>query len=409
MADSYGKVTGFLAEKKNILYPVVNTYCIEDGKKKRKPVWKSTGLPDNVKNRRQAQSMLDRQLETYSQGHSCVDANILLPDFVNHYLESQKRELADTTYSGYQNKCKYITNYFAEVPIRKITTMNVNQFLDFLLTEGRIKENTRKGAGLQKRTVKDIKMVLRAIYAQAVEEGIVTVNPVEEATMNRKLVRRNECMKSSDETFFDYEECMQFLKLSEEHELYYLFYFTMFFGLRRSEVLGLRWSNIDLDKRLLTIASTVTIGTKINYDNSVKTKSSNRTYPITEEHYQILMELKQKEQENRDLFQSAYVDTDYVFKHADGSSYYPDYPSKAFRKLLKKDLSLPQDVRFHGLRASCVSLLVHENIDIKEIQNWVGHADITTTLKFYTKIKSGDSKKVLSDKIGSMLQINSRQ
>ncbi len=70
---------------------------------------------------------------------------------------------------------------------------------------------------------------------------------------------------------------------------------------------------------------------------------------------------------------------DYVFKHADGSLYYPDYPTKAFRKIIKKIQELPQRITFHGLRSSCVSILVRQNMDVKSIQKWVGHTDIDTT------------------------------
>ena len=114
--------------------------------------------------------------------------------------------------------------------------------------------------------------------------------------------------------------------------------------------------------------------------------------------------LKEKEDKYRKLFGSAYVENDYIFKHQDGTLYFPDYPSKAFKKLLAKIPELPQAVTFHGLRSSCVSILVHEGYDIKSIQKWVGHADIDTTLRIYAKVKDKESKKEISDGLNNLIQ-----
>ena len=106
-----------------------------------------------------------------------------------------------------------------------------------------------------------------------------------------------------------------------------------------------------------------------------------------------------------DKYSSSYVyqENDYIFKHADGSLYYPDYPSKAFRKIIKKLPEWPQGITFHGLRSSCVSILVHQGMDVKSIQKWVGHRDLDTTLRIYAKVKEKEAKKVRTrdEKIGA--------
>ena len=105
------------------------------------------------------------------------------------------------------------------------------------------------------------------------------------------------------------------------------------------------------------------------------------------------------------MFGDSYIDNDYVFnKHADGSLYYPDHPTKEFSKLRKRYPDLPQGITLRGLRCSCVSLLVHKGMDIKSIQKWVGHADINTTLKYYTKAKDREAKNETASVMGSMLK-----
>ena len=66
---------------------------------------------------------------------------------------------------------------------------------------------------------------------------------------------------------------------------------------------------------------------------------------------------------------------------------------------------LPQDITFHGLRSSCVSILVHQGMDVKSIQKWVGHADLDTTLRIYAKVKDKESKKEVSDTMKELIQL----
>ena len=221
---------------------------------------------------------------------------------------------------------------------------------------------------------------------------MITHNPVKEATVNKVLA--NQFAKPKDETddFFSYQAATAFLSLAEDHPLYELFFMTLFFGMRREEVLGLRWSCIDFSEKQFSINHTVTKGTTINRLNATKTASSARTYPLNDAQIGMLQHLKDKEKKNRRLFGNAYQESDYIFKHEDGTLYYPDYPTKAFAKLIKAHPELPQGVTFHGLRSSCVSILIHEGFDVKRIQKWVGHTDIETTLKIYAKVKDKEAK-----------------
>ena len=119
----------------------------------------------------------------------------------------------------------------------------------------------------------------------------------------------------------------------------------------------------------------------------------------------MFTQLRKKEQNNRKISGNGYVDSEYIFKHADGSLYYPDYPSKAFSKLIKKMSTLPQAITFHGLRSSCVSILVHQGMDVKSIQKWVGHADIDTTLRIYSKVKDKEAKKEISTTMNGIIPL----
>ena len=379
--------------RKGRLYYIITQQEVIDGKKISKRVWCATGLPDKDENISKAVEMREKRLSSAGSALS-VDRDVPMKTYVNLYLAKKRRTIADTTYSGYFYRGNRIIDFFDEIKVRSVSKVNVEQFMDHLITD----------CESQERTVKDIKTLLSGIMDQAVKDGLIAINPVKEATMNKTLVLKHAKVKNDDDDFFSFKEAQLFLAIAESHELYELFFVTLFFGLRREEVLGLRWSCVDFDAKEFRVNHTVTKGMTVNRVNSTKTATSARTYPLTEEQVKMFKHLKAKETENRDLFGSAYHDNDYIFKHEDGSLYYPDYPTKAFGKLIKAHPELPQGITFHGLRKSCVSILVHEGYDVKRIQKWVGHADIDTTLKIYAKVKDKEAKQEILNGMNNIIK-----
>ena len=379
--------------KKGYLYIVTSQPVIRDGAKKIEKRWIATGLTDTPENVKKASDSRSKLLGNKSI--PVTDRNITLPDYTDYILSKKKREVSETTYSAYFYRANRIKEYFSDIKVKDVNEAMVESFLDGLFEIQHV----------QPRTVKDIKVFLGSIMAMAVKEGILTYNPVKEVVINKNLAAKYVKNKNTDEEFFSYEEAQDFLNRVKDHELYELFYLTLFFGLRREEILGLRWSAIDFKNKTMSINHTVTRGLTINRSNTTKTISSAREYPLTQEQIEMFNLLKNKEDANRMLCGSEYYDSDYIFKHADGSLYYPDYPSKTFTKLIRKMPELPQDITFHGLRSSCVSILVHQGMDVKSIQKWVGHADIDTTLRIYAKVKDKESKKEISDAMTGILPL----
>lgn len=388
-----GKRATGIQGKKGFLYIVTSQVVIKDGIKKSEKKWIATGLadtPENVKKASEARAKLLNNTTTTTINH-----NVSLADYVDHILEKKKREVSDTTYSAYFYRGRRIKEFFGKSKLRDIKEKMIERFLDALF----LTHNA------QPRTVKDTKVLFGTIMEQAVKDGIITYNPVKEVVINKDLAIKYAKDKTVGDDFFSYDEAQLFLDQTKNHELYELFYLTVFFGLRREEILGLRWSAIDFKNKTLRICHTVTKGTTITRANSTKTSSSDREYPLTDEQIEMFQQIKEKENKYRDLFGKEYIENDYIFKHQDGSLYYPDYPTKAFRKLIKKMPELPQNITFHGLRSSCVSILVHEGMDVKSIQKWVGHADIDTTLRIYAKVKDKEAKREISNTMTNILSL----
>ena len=379
-----GKRATGIQGKSGYLYIISQQHIVKDGVKTLEKQWISTGLkdtPDNIKTAMEMRQKLLNKRVTVN-----VDRNVSLKEYTDLFLEKKKREVSDPTLSSYFYRANRIKNYFGDTRVRDVTEIMVENFLDNMFEQYHV----------QQRTAKDTKVLLGSIMDQAVKDGIVPFNPVKEVVINKNLAAKYAKEKNTDEEFFSYEEAQLFLENIKEHELYELFYVALFFGMRREEILGLRWSAIDFKNKTMSINHTVTRGTKINRVNTTKTASSARVYPLTDEQIEMFRSLKEKEEKNRILCGNGYHESDYIFKHVDGSLFYPDYPSKLFAKLIKKMPELPQNITFHGLRSSCVSILVHRGMDVKSIQKWVGHKDIDTTLRIYAKVKDKEAKREIS-------------
>ena len=386
------KATGIQA-KSGFLYIVTSKPVMVDGVKKYEKTWKSTGLADTPENLKKVIELREKMI--VSANPLLISRNITLKEYIALFLEKKKREISDTTYSSYCYRADIVLSYFEATRVRDINELVVELFLDSLF----------EVRHMQQRTVKDIKSFLSYTMEQAIKDGIIANNPVKEVKINKKLADKYAKEKTPGDDFFSYEEAQLFLSKIKDEDLYILFYFTLFFGLRREEVLGLRWSCIDFKNKTMTINHTVTKGTAVNRLNATKTDSSARQYPLGDEQIALLVKLKEKEKQYRKLFKSCYFDSDYIFKQKDGSLHYPDYPTKQFKKIIKSNPDLPQGITFHGLRSSCVSILVHKGIDIKSIQKWVGHKDLDTTLKIYAKVKESSAKKEISAAMNSILSI----
>lgn len=184
--------------------------------------------------------------------------------------------------------------------------------------------------------------------------------------------------------FFNLSEINELLNAIKDERLYPLYLITISFGLRRSEVLGIKWDSIDLENKTLEIKHTRVDSYKVIEKDSTKNQSSHRSYPINNEIVNIFVKLKNDERNNKKLFGKEYIKSDYVFKMENGKPYSPNYITKQHNKLLKKYGF--RHIRFHDLRHSCASLLNAQGFTLKDIQEWLGHSDIQTTANTYAHL-----------------------
>ena len=164
----------------------------------------------------------------------------------------------------------------------------------------------------------------------------------------------------------------------------------------RSELLGLKWSAVDFQKKTISIQNTVVKVKSVIEKESTKTKSSHRYFPLFDNAYKCLMQIKQEQDEYRSFFGNTYKNAgDYIFTKEDGSCYNPDLLSKLFKKAM--EMYGRPEISLHKLRHSCASMAINQGWNVKQLQYWLGHSDVQTTMNIYAHYDRQNLNKVGED------------
>ena len=213
--------------------------------------------------------------------------------------------------------------------------------------------------------------------------------------------------------FYDADEVNRLFEISKGTKLEIPILFGAFYGMRRSETLGMKWDAIDFERDTITIRHTLTTvaldGKRITVaEDRTKNKSSMRTLPLVPFVKERLLELKAEQEENRRLCGRSYVKdyTGYVCINEIGDIIKPNYVSCGFPKLLEEHGL--RRVRYHDLRHSCASLLLANGVPMKQIQEWLGHSDFSTTANIYAHLEYS-SKVISADAMLAGLGIGNRE
>ena len=365
---------GHLQIKNGHYYMVLN-YVDANGK--RKQPWIPTGLPAKG-NKKRAEQMLMEMRRNFKIPAAAKDgelsADMLFSDYMKAWLEITRSSVAITTYTSYSNTVmKKIVPYFQETKIT-LGGLQARHIQSYYLHELKtISANT---------VIKAHANIHKALK-YAVKMDLIPNNPadkVERPKKNRYIA-----------DYYRQDELEQLLEATKDHYLSLLIQMTVFYGLRRSEVLGLKWDAIDFQRNTITIrhivSNAVADGKRILIrEDRAKTKSSLRSLPLIADLREKLLERKAQQEENKKICGNCYNQEydGYVFVDPMGKLYVPDEVTAHFRNLLKqKGL---RRIRFHDLRHSCASLLLANGVPMKQIQEWLGHSDMGTTANIYSHL-----------------------
>lgn len=361
-------VAGHLHEKNGYYYIILN---LTDSAGRRKPKWISTGL--TIKgNKKRAEQMLMEERRKYANAKTGDD--VLFADFMEQWLEIVKSTVSIPTYSSYVNAVKsIIAPYFRKkkILLRDLQAHDIQMFYQEQLQRVKASSVIHYHANIHK------------ALKYAVKNDMIPSNPAD------KVERPKQDKFYGN--FYDRDELNKLFEAVAGTKLELPVLLGAFYGLRRSEIIGLKWSAIDFEQNTITISHTVT---SCNLDgkcvivakDTTKTKSSRRTLPLVPYFHEKLLVVKAQQERNQKLCGRSYNREflEYICVDDIGDRFKPNYITSQFPKLLERNGF--RKIRFHDLRHSCASLLLASGVPMKHIQEWLGHSDFSTTANIYAHL-----------------------
>ncbi len=276
-------------------------------------------------------------------------------------------QIEETTAYGYRGMIEnYLKPQLGEIRLQKLTARDIQQYYTWLMDEKELSPNT---------VIKHHNLLTNTLNA-AERQEYITKNPMRAVSPPKKRQR--------EAKFYTSEQLGTLLDKAVGTRLELPVYICAYLGLRRGELCGLRWSDVDLEHKTITIENTRTQAGKKEIEKGTKTASSTRTLYLPDTLCDMLKAAKENQQACRAEYKNAYDDNDYVVVMEDGRPFRPNYLSELFGKFLA-DNDLPKIV-LHELRHTFASLSNQAGIPAYNIGKALGHSTPATTQKIYTHL-----------------------
>ena len=289
-------------------------------------------------------------------------------EVTEQWWELEVEQISPSTVRGYKNATKRAIEFFGDMFISDVTAADITKYLHKLGREG-----------LGKKTVKNHKIVVSRILHFATVECYIRHNPARDAELPRNLTEKKRKAAPPNE-----EEAIRRAKDDE----WALPYFALMTGMRRGELLGLKWSDIDLERDLITVQRSVWYDGSQPYVKNPKTEAGERVIPI-------LAPLRDKISQMSENSQNP---SHYVFGDE------KPLTEKAYRhryKMYKERVGITSTL--HQLRKSFATSAVKAEISPDVLKEIIGHKDISTTMNIYNEVRE-DRIKAAGNALSNMMK-----
>ena len=291
------------------------------------------------------------------------------------------RPSSHQTYRGYIDN--HIKPNIGDIPLGKLSSLHLQKLYKKLLAGGRVERIEAKGQskGLSAKTVRNINQVISSAMDFARNQKLISSNPTDGCALPK--------LEHKEMKTLPVEQLTSFLREAKESGVFELYYIELATGLRRGELLGLKWEDIDLAQGSLRVQRQIA---RINgevIEGPLKTKNAYRTLPLSADAVGVLQEQRKKG-----------GSSPYVFPSPTGGPISPDSVLHMLHRVLKRaGLS---KVRFHDLRHTFATLALQNGVDIKTVSGMLGHYSAGFTLDTYTHVTTS-AKKEAANTMGSIL------
>ena len=299
----------------------------------------------------------------------------------NDYAMLKVRPSSHQTYRGYLDH--HIKPYIGNIPLTKLSSLDLQRLYKKLLSDGRVDriESKKQPKGLSAKTVRNIHQIISSALKLAVEQKLIARNPADGCALPKAERKEMQTLPV--------EQLTSFLREAKDSGVFALYYIDLTTGLRRGELLGLKWSDIDLEKGDLRVQRQIgRINGKI-IEMPLKTKNAYRTLPLSADAIDVLMQQRRKT-----------GNSEWVFPSPTGGPMSPDSVLHMLHRVLKR-AGLPK-VRFHDLRHTFATLALQNGVDIKTVSGMLGHFSAGFTLDTYAHVTTS-AKREAAKTMGNIL------
>ncbi|MCL0095965.1 site-specific integrase [Dehalococcoidia bacterium] len=328
--------------------------------------------------KRDAERELRATLTRLEEGAYVKPAKLTVGEYLNQWIESYVvTNTSPRTVEGYQLIVqRHLIPNLGTIPLTQLQPSHVQSYYAKALSGGRADGN----GGLSARTVLHIHRVLSEALTHAVKWQILIRNVALAVDPPRP--------KRPEMTTLSEDQVTAFLQAVAGSQYRELFTVAVYTGMRRSELLGLRWKDVDLDLAQLSVTKTLHRTADEGFVfTEPKTAKSRRTIALSPSICILLRKLREHQIAEKLLLGLKFKDDDLVFSKPDGTHYDPSGVTHAFKRIVKR-LGLP-DVRLHDLRHTHASLMLKQGIHPKIVSERLGHSNIGITLDTYSHVMPG--------------------
>ena len=310
---------------------------------------------------------------------------IWMDEWFENVAKIKVRASSHQTYRGYIDN--HIKPNIGNIPIEKLTTMDLQKFYRKLLTKGRVERIEAKDQpkGLSAKTVRNINQVISSAMDLAVAQKIISANPTNACALPKVEHQEMQTIPA--------EQLQAFLQEAKATGVYEMYYIELATGLRRGELLGLKWQDIDWKNGVIKVRRQVARVDGQIKEAPLKTKNSYRTVTISQQAIEVLKEQKKKTHDT------------YVFPSPNGGPISPDSVNNMLKRVLER-AGIPK-VRFHDLRHTFATIALQNGVDIKTVSGMLGHFSAGFTLDTYAHVTT-TAQKEAAQTIGNVLSIQKR-
>lgn len=331
--------------------------------------------------RREAEAARAKLVNEVNTGVYAEPTKTTLEEWVlGSWLPTMKSQVKPTTWASYDRMLRlHVLAVLGNRPLHKLNPTLLNSLYVDLMAAGYKKES--RGGGLHVKTVRHIHSTLHKVLGDPIDAGLLTNNPADRAKPPRPRAGSPTEMK-----FWNAEQLGRFLAHIEGDRLEAAWHLLAMTGMRRGEVLGLRWQDVDLDHRRLAVRHTITA---VGYEIKESTPKNHQacTIDLDPGTMEQLKAHRERQAKEKEAWGPGYQDTGLVFRREDGTPVHPQLFSQQFEREVRRS-GLPQ-IRLHDVRHTHATIALRAGVPVKVISERLGHEDPAFTMKQYAHVIPG--------------------